>query len=1083
MGDVSTFVLIELERHGQAASSVHHAFHRAIGDAGGSVVAALRAPADDRAVLAAAFVSAMTALRALLSLRSGVAGTDTTARLGLWTAEPGVGGGPADERALAWWLEVLPDSEPGRTVANAATAVVVGPALPADVELVDLGSRSAGPGGRAERLYELARVGAEVDQPGRGAGDEPVPASNLTWAHRAAPGPVSGRDDMLARVDTAWQGALRGQRRAVVLHGESGMGKTALAAETALRAHAAGAVVLYGRWDRERIAYQGFREALGAYARDCPTDRLRQQLEGRRAPIRILLPDADARLAARPAMGRGDPEGRRLELYTAVSDWLDLLAADRPVLMVLDDLHWAEQSSLLLWDSLVHAASRAPWMLLATARLSTDAAPLLGQESGCDHIRLTGLDAAGVAGLAEQTLGRALPADSPAITRLASDTAGNPLLVLQILRSLGDASDVEAALRRVRERLPTRLVDVVQWRLSQLPARSRELLADAAVVGATVDVELVASAAKVPPVVLDQALEPAVEEALLRPDALRYGYVFTHEVIRRSLSEGVEDARRALLHRRTAAALEERVSRGGGSDDIPPSRVADHYLLGADAATVDAAVRWARRGAAAACEATGFDEAVHLLSRAIDVEQRFGRDPVAACELRLELAEALDLAGQFAARDRRYLEAADRARDLDRTDLFVRAALGYGGSLPAAPIPDPSARALVEEALDRLPITPTGERARALSRLAHVRHLEAPYELRRELADEAIALARSLEEPVTLATVLVDRCLALDGLAGASDGLAAGREVAAIGRRLDRADLQLKGLRLQASTLMADGRYAEAQALAETHARLAHEVRHQDGLRLAAMWDVFTAVREGRYADCEALVTDLVAELDRAGHAQAPFIGFAFTLVPRWLHGELERSRPTIETVRAHDPGSVAWWALSLWVDTYTGGEGRARHELDQHDPADVIARIGRDFMWWPTVLALSVAVSVCHDRRWAKQLYDVIEPYGGRLGLAGYVLCAGAVDHHLGTLALVLDRRSDAIGLLRSGLASHRSLDAPSFVALSAGSLASALTSGDPTPEESDEAMALTTEADELRRRLGLAGVHGAPTFEDRRR
>src|SRR4029453_16862850 len=88
-----------------------------------------------------------------------------------------------------------------------------------------------------------------------------------------------------------------------------------------------------------------------------------------------------------------------------------------------------------------------------------------------------------------------------------------------------------------------------------------------------------------------------------------------------------------------------------------------------------------------------------FLQRVIDVHDRAGDDQVLPCELRLDLAEAHDRAGDFTARDRRHVEAAERARALGRTDLFTRAALGYGGRLPAAAPPNPTARSLLEEAL------------------------------------------------------------------------------------------------------------------------------------------------------------------------------------------------------------------------------------------------------------------------------------------------------------------------------------------------------------------------------------------------
>src|SRR5690606_16833361 len=163
---------------------------------------------------------------------------------------------------------------------------------------------------------------------------------------------------------------------------------------------------------------------------------------------------------------------------------------------------------------------------------------------------------------------------------------------------------------------------------------------------------------------------------------------------------------------------------------------------------------------------TAFESAVWFLDRVLEVHDRAAkgarepaRDRELACELRLDLADAHDRAGEFLARDRRHLEAADLARELGRTDLFVRAALGYGGRLPAAPPPNPTARGLLDEALVRLPPDDSRARALVLARLAHVLHEDAPHAERKAIADEAEAMARRLDAPVVLASVLSSRVL------------------------------------------------------------------------------------------------------------------------------------------------------------------------------------------------------------------------------------------------------------------------------------------------------------------------------------
>jgi hypothetical protein len=225
--------------------------------------------------------------------------------------------GPARDRAdaLAW----REGDSPVRLTAS--TAVMVNHALPSGAELVDLGAVGTGPAAD-ERAYELRLASDEAAPGGRGAAgaralggtittpsggrvaasiggatDDDAGASNVGWAHRAASHVLVGRHGPLARLEGAWTAALGGDHRVVVLTGDPGIGKTTLAAELALRVNAAGATVLYGRWDEEGVApFQAVREALGSYAAACPRGLLRRDIALHADELARLLPDLGARI-------------------------------------------------------------------------------------------------------------------------------------------------------------------------------------------------------------------------------------------------------------------------------------------------------------------------------------------------------------------------------------------------------------------------------------------------------------------------------------------------------------------------------------------------------------------------------------------------------------------------------------------------------------------------------------------------------------------------------------------------------------------------------------------------------------------
>lgn len=1073
MPDLLTFLLAELDVKALSVA------REQVGADDGSLVPVPQPQDGDRRVVAAEFALAMDATRSALGLVRSIGMTDPSVRVALWTC-----GGPElrlvqSRSRMAPAVELLTEARPLQVLANASTAVLIGPALPSDVELVDLQRRRPGDHVSLGRIYELRVGGAET------------PSSNLAWARRAAAGPIVGREAAWASLSSAWKATLGGARRTVVLVGESGIGKTTAAAELALRAHAEDALVLYGRWDRDQVSpYRAIREALSTYGqRVGPTFGQQSDLDEHSDAISRLLPDQWARSSRYRAAAPGHPDGERLELYAAVEAWLSRLARVRPVLVVLDDLQWAERSSLLLVDHLRQAAGTEPWMLVITAREwapGRDAPPgvaaMLGPAddgAGVEAIELHALDPAAVSLLIEQRLGRSLAPGHEAIERLTAETAGNPLFIHQVLRSLPDAADIAAELLAAHGRLPEQLADVIRWRLRKVTEQTRHVLSDAAIVGSTVDLDLIASAASMTPVAARAALGPALQEELLHTDATSERYTFTHEVVRRALREELEPEHCARVHRRIATALESRADDRG---EIDPSEIAYHYLEGADAETAASAVRWARRAAEAARAATGFDEAVRVLTQAVEVHDAFGAaggssdNGASGCELRFDLAEAHDLAGQFAARDRRLAEAATLARDLQDSERFTRAALGYGGRLPAGPPPSPIGRRLLEEALDRLPGHDSPERALVLARLAHLRHFDAPHDIRRMLSDEAVALARRLDHPKVLAIVLVARCFALEGPDNVDERLSAGAEVARIGEDTGDADLHLQGIRIRIPALLATGRHHEARELAAACARQAKEIRHRDHLRLATMWDILWAGLAGDHAAAEALAGQLSEQSTRVGHAQAPMLRFAYTFVPRWLHGDLERTRPTLEAFRAAEPDRAVWWALSAWLDAATGHEDAALAQLDQRDPTAFVKGIEHDFMWWPTMISCAVVAS-CGHPRWAEVLHDVLAAHAGRLAVTGYGLLFGATDHHLGTLALASGRPDEAVALLDTALDSHRALGAVPFVGLTARWLARALTlrAG---PGDDERASALGDEAGALADRFDLRGL---PRFEDR--
>jgi hypothetical protein len=309
----------------------------------------------DRRTVSAQFPCAGDATRAAVELICTLA---PSVRIALYT---GMVDGPCPAASPpARARQLLAHATHGQILTTTATVVMVSGALPPGVHLFDRGNRVLGSDQCTERTYELV-VDPRQDHMGADAG-----ASNLEWARRAVHDPVPGLDDHLATLEDAWKKAVDGKRSMITVSGAGGAGKTTLAAELALRVHAEGALVLYGRCDRDvTTPYQAIREALGVYADGCSTDLLRADLEGWGDEIARLLPDVGARVGGlQPAVPT--PYDERSRLFEAVEAWFRALTRRSATLLVLDDLDLAEAEWFGLVDHLHLASAGMPLLIVVT---------------------------------------------------------------------------------------------------------------------------------------------------------------------------------------------------------------------------------------------------------------------------------------------------------------------------------------------------------------------------------------------------------------------------------------------------------------------------------------------------------------------------------------------------------------------------------------------------------------------------------------------------------------------------------------------------------------------------------------------
>ena len=476
------------------------------------------------------------------------------------------------------------------------------------------------------------------------------------------------------------------------MSGEPGVGKTRLAAEVARSAFDDGGVVLYGRCDEDLgVPYQPFVEALRPYVESFPVDELAAQVAPYGGDLARLVPSLAERLPGLPEPLHADAENERARQFEAVTLFLAHVAASAPVLLVLDDLHWAAKPTLLLLRHLARAEAHTSMLVIGTYR-DTElgrAHPLadmladLRRDTETERVPLHGLDSDEVVAFLAAASGHALDAHGEALARrVHAETEGNPFFLSQVFNHLA----ATGAMVREDGRwvagagvdtigIPEGVREVVGRRLATLSDAANDTLTLAAVVGREFDRDvLVAAGSYEAEAVLDALEEGEDARLIMGVDGHAGRYTFVHTLVRSTLYDEVATTRRLRLHRSVGEAIE--ATRG----DSRLGELAYHFSEAAALGVGDKAVDYGRRAACEALDRLAYEEAAVHYERALgglDPDRRADDRDRAA--LLLELGRTVFASGERTRAWACLVESAALARRTGEWDLFARAALAYGG--------------------------------------------------------------------------------------------------------------------------------------------------------------------------------------------------------------------------------------------------------------------------------------------------------------------------------------------------------------------------------------------------------------------
>jgi class 3 adenylate cyclase len=903
-----------------------------------------------------------------------------------------------------------------------------GQILVSDIVRVLAGSRAG---------LELRPVG-ELDLKGLPA---PLAACEVAWqatggeADFPLPGcveidpafPFAGRVDQLDRLVATWKETLAGARRAVLVSGEPGIGKTRLTTEVVRIAHDRGAIVLWGRCDEELgVPYAPFVEALRHYVAVVRPEQLRAELGPLGGELVRIVPELSARVPGLAEPMRADADTERFRLFDSVADLLSEMSAAHPVVLVLDDVHWADKPSLMLLRHLLRSSTPMRLFVLATYRdtdldrthpLADVLADLRGQP-GVERLDLQGLDEAEITALMTKSAGHDLDVPGQELARvLHTETEGNPFFVGEVLRHLAESGAIvqhdgrwTAGLEGIG--IPEGIREVIGRRLSRLSDDVNAALSVAAVIGPVFDLATIEGAGGPHGDALFDALDDATQHSLIREVPGAAGrYAFAHALMRSALYEELTTNRRVRMHWKVGEVLE---SRFASNLDAHLDELAYHFGEGALAGDPVKAVDYARRAGQKAMGELAFEAAGAHFERALgSLELVDDAAPAVRCDLLLATAEALVLVGDERTRAVVF-DAAGIARTMKDAGRLARAALVIVGATAAATHAgrvDDELVALLEEALTALPSDPSPVRARLLASLAVELQWSRESERRVRLAHEGLEMARATRDPDALGHVLTRSWALLDGSRPwhtEFELLNAEAEAVALETGDVRSMVDVHRFALWMAAMHGDRTTMETRLTAYT--RAVDQIR-QPRLHVVRVWDeAAVAEYDGRFADAERLALEGLQLSGPAGTtpdiAQA-FIGGLFYYI-RLAQGRSDELVGTIEDLVESQPGAPVW-RVAL---------AGALVECDRVDDArehfmwlanDDCANVPNDVEYPVTIDGLArMAYRMEPPELVLRSLYDRLLPFTGFMNWSG-VGISGPNDLGLAMVSAALGADDDA--------------------------------------------------------------------------
>lgn len=850
-----------------------------------------------------------------------------------------------------------------------------------------------------------------------------------------------GRDAELTRLEDAWTTTRRGVRTAILLAGEAGVGKTRLAVQMAHRVLDEGGLVLAGRCEQDTtVPLEPVQHLVGAYAAAADPATL-AEAAGPFAPELARHIVSMAAIVDDPGAPDADRDAERFRLFAGITHLLHSAARRRPVLVIIDDLQWADAASWAFLGHLLRTADLGAICVIATFR-DTGAD---GATAGVGALlRLPGVSLMQLEGLPVGELAELVAHASTGIdaVNLWDRTRGHPFFAVELIRRAragGDDTGVPVSVR-----------DLVLHRTAQLRPATVRLLTIGALIGYAFDVTLAAEVAGLTDPAAAAVEEAVVARLLLEVPGRRDRVQFTHALVADTLATQPSQVRVAHLHEQIAGTLRRRAA--------PSDQIAEHTLravpviAAADAITV---VRDAARDAMADGEP---DQAAALLERALQLD--LSGMPQVRAELEVETGECLNHASRAVDGVPHFEAAARLADEHGRFDLLYRAALGCWAGNPWFANADETAQRLLQLAIDRCPPADQLRRAALRAGLAAFSIFTARLADRDRITRDAVALARARGDRTVLSRVLVARHVAI-GCPLALDALdEVRRELAPLGADVPLATAPGDLTGVSASDFWrADG---AAYRRAATSFDLSDPRLSANDRTVGSQLQACVALLDGRTADARVLSERALA-VGSWGDASIGNHGWQLLLAD-WLDGRVVDSRARAAAAYRHYGGQPTR-LTHAWTEAAAGASDTALALLDRVG-RERLSRVPELFLGSVGLAAGAAAVVTLGAVTWAEPFLEALTPLMDQMcgvpwaPFPAAAFYAGQLQGLLGDVAAADRSFTRAVEL-------HERMQAPAFVALTQAEHGRVLLGTD-----RPRAARLLREAEVFARDVGIDGI-----------